>query len=143
MTQGLIDMKYKHKIAYMKTAKAFAECSSSGKLKVGAVIVKDNRIIGVGYNAQPEHITAAMEDDNGTTLPTVRHAEMSALMGLLRAGISPVGATMFTTHGCCLSCAVAVVDAGIKKVYWSEQHKLGEGILHLKNNSVEVEKFVV
>jgi len=90
----------------MKTAEAFAECSSGTRLKVGACVVKDMRIIGVGYNALPKHIDGPLEDENNVTLPEVRHAEKSALMGLLRAGISPVGAEMFVTHSCCKFCGL-------------------------------------
>ena len=82
-------MKDKHIKAYMKCAQAFAECSPATRAKVGAVIVKDNRIVSCGYNSQPAHIDDPCELSDGTTDPRVRHAEKSALMGLLRAGISP------------------------------------------------------
>lgn len=136
-------MKLKHKIAYMKTAKVFGECSSSTRLKVGAVVVKDNRIISVGYNAQPKHIDRALEGVDGLTLPTVRHAEKSALMGLLRAGISPVGSEMFVSHSCCLNCAIDIVDAGITKVYYEQEYRDLSGVEYLQNNQVQVEKLIV
>ena len=134
-------MKHKHKIAYMKTAEAFAECSVGTRLKVGAVIVKDNRIISCGYNAHPEHIDGTLEGADGQTLPTVRHAEKSALMGLLRAGISPVGAVMFMTHACCKMCSIDIVDAGITKVYYRDEYRENYGKVHLLNSGVQVEQF--
>lgn len=135
-------MKEKHKRAYMKTALAFAECSVGTRLKVGAVIVKDNRIISCGYNAHPKHIDGALEDEYGITLPSVRHAEKSALMGLLRAGISPIGSTMFVTHSCCSSCAIDIVDAGVKRVMYLEEYRDLSGILLLQSANVQVEKYV-
>jgi len=134
-------MKEKHKQAYMKTAEVFAECSVGTRLKVGSVIVKDNRIISCGYNAHPQHIDGPLEDENNVTLPTVRHSEKSALMGLLRAGISPVGAIMFVTHACCKMCSIDIVDAGITKVYYKHEYRDNSGILHLVRSGVEVEQF--
>ncbi len=127
--------------AYMKTAEVFAECSVGTRLKVGSVIVKDNRIISCGYNAHPQHIDGPLEDENNVTLSTVRHSEKSALMGLLRAGISPVGSIMFVTHACCKNCAIDIVDAGITKVYYKHEYKDNSGILHLVRSGVEVEQF--
>jgi dCMP deaminase len=134
-------MKEKHMQAYMKTAEVFAECSVGTRLKVGSVIVKDNRIISCGYNAHPQHIDGPLEDENNVTLSTVRHSEKSALMGLLRAGISPVGSIMFVTHACCKNCAIDIVDAGITKVYYKHEYKDNSGILHLVRSGVEVEQF--
>lgn len=134
-------MKEKHKLAYMKTAEVFAECSVGTRLKVGAVIVKDNRIISCGYNAHPAHIDGPLEGSDGQTLSTVRHGEKSALMGLLRAGISSVGAEMFVTHSCCLNCSIDIVDAGITKVYYKHKYRDNSGILHLTRSGVDVEQF--
>jgi len=133
-------MKQKHINAYMKTAEVFAECSESTRLKVGAVIVKDNRIIGVGYNAQPKQIEGPLEGFNNETLPTVRHAEKSALMGLLRAGISPIGATLFCTHSCCEFCAIDVIDAGIKQVFYRNSYRDDSGLKLLQKEGILVEQ---
>jgi dCMP deaminase len=136
-------MKAKHLQAYMESAESFAKCSNATRLKVGCVIVKEDRIIGCGYNAQPKHINDACELEDGTTDPRVRHAEKSALMGLLRAGISPVGATLFCTHACCKHCAIDIVDSGIVKVYYKQDYRCNEGLQYLQQNGVQVEKFNV
>ena len=132
-------MKQKHKLAYMKSAEAFAECSNATRLKVGAVIVKDNRIISCGYNALPEHIDAPCELPNGQTDSRVRHAEMNALIGLVRSNQSSIGADLFCTHSCCQACSIDIVDAGIKKVYYRHAYRDSAGIEYLKNNGVDVE----
>ena len=85
-------MKNKHLSAYMKCAEAFAECSSSKRLKVGSVIIKNNRIISCGYNALPEHMHGPLEDADGKTKPEVRHSEKNALLGLVKSNESALGA---------------------------------------------------
>ena len=130
---------------FMNIADVVKTRSLDTKTQVGAVLVsiKDNRIISVGYNAQPKHIDRALECVDGLTLPTVRHAEKSALMGLLRAGISPVGSEMFVSHSCCLNCAIDIVDAGITKVYYEQEYRDLSGVEYLQNNQVQVEKIIV
>ena len=133
-------MKIKHKLAYMKCAEAFAECSPAIRLKVGAVIVKNNRIISCGYNALPAHIDGSCELPDGTTDPRVRHAEKNALIGLTRSSESSQGAELFCTHACCQFCAIDIVDAGIKKVYYRLQYRDDSGVKYLSSNGVEVER---
>lgn len=133
-------MKPKHIQAYMKCAEAFAECSNATRLKVGTVIVKDNRIISCGYNAHAEHIDDPCELPDGTTDPRVRHSEKNALMGLVRSNQSAVGATLFCTHACCKLCAIDIVDAGVKKVYYRHAYREDLGLQYLLNNNVEVER---
>ena len=133
-------MKPKHVQAYMKCAEAFAECSNATRLKVGTVIVKDNRIISCGYNAHAEHINDPCELPDGTTDPRVRHSEKNALMGLVRSNQSAVGAVLVCTHSCCPLCAIDIVDAGVKKVYYRHAYRDDSGIQYLLNNNVEVER---
>jgi len=133
-------MKDKHIQAYMRCAEVFAECSVGERLKVGSVIVKNNRIISCGYNALPEHIDGALEDDNGDTRPEVRHAEKSALIGLTKIHESSVGAIMFCTHACCKPCAIDIVDSGISTFYYKHDYRFRTGINHLLNNKVQVIK---
>lgn len=134
------EIKTKHLKAYMKCAEAFAECSNATRLKVGAVIVKDNRIISCGYNAQPAHIDDPCELPDGTTDPRVRHAEKNALMGLVRNNQNAVDAVLFCTHSCCLYCAIDIVDSGIKKVYYRDHYRDTSGIDYLSKSGVEVKQ---
>lgn len=133
-------MKHKHLMAYFKCAEAFAECSNSTRLKVGCVIVKNNRIISCGYNALPSHLDGSLEDEEGKTKPEVRHAEKNALMGLMKSNESSIGATMICSHSCCSLCAVDIVDAGIEKFYYREEYRSDEGVKYLKKNGVVVVK---
>lgn len=133
-------LKPKHELAIMKTALAFAECSVSTRLKVGAVIEKEGRILSCGYNALPAFIDGPLEDENGVTLPIVRHAEKSALMGLLRAGISSVGCNLYVTHSCCKLCAIDIIDAGIQRVVYLQQYRCSEGLDLLHKAGIIVDK---
>lgn len=133
-------MKKKHIMAYMQCAEAFANCSNATRLKVGSVIVKDNRIISCGYNALPEHIEEPCEMPDGTTNPKLRHSEKNALMGLVRSNQSALGASLFCTHGCCISCSIDIVDSGIKKFYYRDEYRTTDGIEYLLKNGVEVYK---
>lgn len=133
-------MKDKHKMAYIECAEAFAKCSVGVRLKVGSVIVKNNRIISCGYNALPEHIDGSLEDEEGHTRKEVRHSEKNALMGLVKSSESAQGASLFCTHACCYFCAVDIVDSGIKKFYYREDYRSEEGLQYLRKNGVLVYK---
>lgn len=133
-------MKHKHIKAYMKCAEAFAECSNATRLKVGSVIVKDNRIISCGYNAMPEHINEPCELPDGTTDQRVRHSEKNALMGLVRSNQSAIDSILFCTHACCKFCAIDIVDAGIKKVYYRNTYRESDGVSYLQANGVDVQQ---
>lgn len=135
-------MKLKHKLAYMECAEAFAKCSVGERLNVGSVIVKNNRIISCGYNALPAHIDGKLEDECGKTRPEVRHAEKSALLGLIKSSESAESATLFSTHACCKYCSIDIVDSGIVKVYYRHEYRTTEGIEYLKANGVEVEQLL-
>ena len=133
-------MKHKHKMAYMECAEAFAKCSIGVRLKVGSVIVKNNRIISCGYNALPEHIHGPLEDEDGSTRPEVRHSEKNALMGLVKSSESAEGAILFCTHACCKFCAIDIVDSGITTVYYRNDYRSKDGIDYLEENGVKVRK---
>jgi len=133
-------MKDKHLKAYMECAEAFAKCSVGERLKVGSVVIKNNRIISCGYNALPSHMDGPLENADGKTKAEVRHAEKNALMGLIRSNESAVGASLFVTHGCCKLCAVDIVDAGIKVVYYKHDYRCDEGLEYLIKNGITVVK---
>lgn len=133
-------MKTKHKLAYMECAEAFAKCSKDERLKVGAVIVKENRIISCGYNAMPEHINDPNQLSDGTTDPRVRHAEKNALLGLTKSNQSSNGSSLFCTHACCKFCAIDIVDAGVKQFFYRNEYRNSEGLQYLMQNNVEVVK---
>jgi dCMP deaminase len=155
-------MKQKWIDAFMDTAARFAQLSSSRRLHVGAVVVKDNRIISIGYNGTPSGWDNNCEDkiycDNGdwkeqtdklhdewvsfklVTKDEVIHAEANTIAKLARDGESGNGATMFITHAPCVQCAKLIYGAGIKSVYYRESYRDTAGIEFLEKCRIEVKK---
>lgn len=132
-------MKLKHKIAYMKSAYAFAECSEGVRLKVGCIIARPHGgVIAEGYNGLPSHMEGSLEDENGNTKPQVVHSEINALKKIMRSNESSVGAVIFITHAPCEFCATELLDAGITHVYYAETYRCDKGVEILKSNGVMV-----
>ena len=147
MKQKLID-------AYMKTAETFAECSTARRLHVGAIVVKDDRIISIGYNGMPAGWDNNCEDEIGKVLddndniievrlktkPEVLHAETNAIAKLARSTESGNGATLFVTHAPCLDCAKLVYQSGINSVFYRNSYRSEDGIHFLEKAGVKVER---
>lgn len=121
---------------FANIAEETAKLSSAIKLQVGCVIVKDNRILSVGYNGTPSGWDNECEEKiqwpNGdikflTTKPEVLHAEANALMKLCQSTESSKGATLFVTHTPCIECAKLIYQAGISQVYYINQYDATKG----------------
>lgn len=143
-------MKQKWIDAFMDTAERFAQLSSATRLKVGSVVVKDNRIISIGYNGTPagwdnvcEEYVHQFTADTTVVLKTkdeVIHAEANAITKLARDGESGLGSTLFCTHAPCVQCAKLIYGAGITSVYYRDSYKDTAGIDFLKKCNINVEK---
>jgi len=140
-------MKQKFIDAHMKVAEVYAELSSAKRLHVGCVIVKDNTIIGIGYNGMPSGWTNECEmvkhtDFTGTVVtmskPEILHSETNAIAKVAKSTNSTDGATMFITHAPCLDCAKLVYQSGINSVYYRNSYRNDDGIDFLKKCEVEV-----
>jgi dCMP deaminase len=145
-------MKDKFKQAYMKTAQTFAELSHARRLKVGCIIVKDDRIISIGYNGMPagwdNNCEHEMKWPNGEvrfleTKAEVLHAESNAVAKLARSVESGDGATLFVTHSPCLNCAKLIYQAGIARLYYGAEYRDTAGVDFLNNSGVVVEQLHV
>ncbi len=141
-------MKQKLLDAYMKTAETFSECSTAKRLHVGAIVVKDDRIISIGYNGMPSGWDNDCEDikinNDGQyelkTKPEVLHAETNAIAKLAKSNESGLGATMFITHSPCMDCAKLVYQSGINTVYYRNSYRNEDGIQFLEKAGVKIEK---
>ena len=134
-------MKEKLISAYMQCAENFAELSSAKRLKVGSIIVKDNRIISIGYNGTPEGWESNIcEDENNKTLPEVIHAEMNCINKLAKSTESGENSTMFITHSPCMECSKSIYGAGIKTVYYKNLYRDNSGIDFLNKCGITVIK---
>ena len=129
----------------MRTAENYAELSSARRLKVGCVIVKNDTIIGIGYNGMPSGWDNNCEIDhidNGlVTKPEVLHAERNSLDKITKnGGIGSDGASLFVTHAPCLECAKSIYGAGINSVYYRNQYRSVEGIEFLEKCGINVKQ---
>ena len=143
-------MKQKFIDAHMKAAEVYAELSTAKRLQVGCVIVKDNTIIGIGYNGMPSGWDNVCEvikhtDFTGTVVtmskPEVLHAETNAIAKVAKSTNSTDGATMFITHAPCLDCAKLVYQSGINSVYYRNTYKNEDGLKFLEKCNINVEKY--
>jgi dCMP deaminase len=135
-------MKDKWKKAFMETANIFSALSSAQRLKVGSIIVKNNRIISIGYNGMPaswDNTCESVVDGELKTKPEVIHSEMNCIAKLAASGESSQGATMFVTHSPCMECAKLIAACEIDTVYYETVYRNTDGIEHLKKSGVKVE----
>jgi dCMP deaminase len=143
-------VKQKFIDAYMDVAERFAQLSSAKRLKVGAIIVKENRIISIGYNGMPsgwsnecEHIRLK-EGVVGVTLSDIHpadydiycelitkqevmHAETNAIAKVAQSSESCKGAALFCTHTPCIECAKLIYQSGISTIYYRNEYNAHKG----------------
>tara|TARA_B110000305_G_C19378724_1_gene608395 strand:+ start:525 stop:944 length:420 start_codon:yes stop_codon:yes gene_type:complete len=136
-------MKIKFKQAFMDTAERFAQLSSAKRAQVGAIIVKDNRIISIGYNGMPsgwDNVCEIPGEDK--TKPEVLHAEANAITKVAQSSDSSKGATIFCTHEPCIDCAKLIYQSGITKLIYKHKYNAAKGYGgdFLTKSGVEVEQ---
>ena len=159
-------MKAKFVPMYMDIAEIVSKQSSAKRLQVGAIVVKEDRIISIGYNGMPAGWTndcekkvyadetnfqsedwQFVEEDSGlllkynmVTKDEVIHAEANAIAKLAKCNESGDGSTMFLTHAPCIHCAKQIFTAGIKKVYYRNTYRDTNGLVFLGKCGVDIEK---
>ena len=151
----------------MDVAERFAKLSSARRLHVGAIVVKDDRIISIGYNGMPagwdndcENTVFVLDEevmgtdmvslgytqtDNGNwtklkTKPEVLHAETNAIAKLAKSTESGDGAVLFVTHSPCLDCAKLIFQSGIRSVFYRDSYRSTDGVTFLEKSGVIVEQ---
>ena len=139
----------------MDMAKLVATWSSCYKVnrKVGAVIVKDKRILTTGYNGAGSGISSCvdrgyclreqMNIPSGTRheICYAVHAEQNAIIQAAKLGISVQGATLFCTHQPCSICAKMIINSGIARVVFDEGYPDEFSIKMFNEAGVQVDKF--
>lgn len=159
-------------IIYMQVAYQFAKLSYAERRKVGCVIVKDKQVISFGYNGTPHGFDNECEchdkmdpdagawldaetieeqwplvDSKGryklTTKREVLHAESNAIMKVAKSTMSCEDADLYTTTCPCFDCAKLIIQAGIKKVYYTEDYRDMSGVELLKTAKIDVEQVIV
>ena len=124
---------------YIRMASIWAENSYCQRRQVGALIVKDKMIISDGYNGTPSGFENVCEDENNVTKPDEIHAEANAIPKIARSNNSSNGAPFHVTASPCIECSKLIIQAGIKRVVYSEKYRLEDGIELLKRAGIEAE----
>lgn len=124
---------------YLRMAQIWSENSYCKRRQVGALIVKDKSIISDGYNGTPSGFENLCEDEDNKTKPYVLHAEANAITKVAKSGNSSEGATLYVTASPCIECAKLIIQAGIRRVVYSEHYRYMDGIDLLKKAGIEVD----
>jgi dCMP deaminase len=142
-------MKQKFVDLYTDWAKRLSELSHARRLKVGAVIVKNDTVISYGYNGMPAGWDNNCENEIGLdiknntvlkTKPQVLHAETNAIAKLAKNNNSGQDADIFITHAPCLECAKLICQSGIRRVWFGQSYRDDTGIEFLQKSGIEVIK---
>lgn len=123
---------------YLRMAKIWGENSYCTRLQVGALLVKDKRIISDGYNGTPSGFENICEDGDNKTKPYVLHAEANAITKVAASNNNSTGSTIYVTHAPCLECSKLIIQAGIRRVVYAEKYRLTEGVELLERAGLEV-----
>jgi dCMP deaminase len=140
--------------AHLDVAQRYSQLSKARRLKVGAVVVKNDRIISIGYNGTPPGWDNNCEDEfdflydgDGKvvdrllkTKPEVLHAEENAIGKLARSHESGDGATMFLTHAPCAQCAKLILVSGIRQVFYRDTYRDDSGVQFLVKGGIDVQQ---
>lgn len=147
-------------------AELVAEQSTCCRMHVGAVLVKENRVISIGFNGTPagqehceDHFRRVYEMEFAEQFPNYEeyqasrtfydahgkfsndnelHAEQNAILFAAKNGISTAGSTLYVTVSPCIHCAKVIVTAGIQRVFFKTLYdRSQEGIVFLDKNGIE------
>ena len=129
----------KYDVTYLKMAQEWGNLSYCERRKVGALIVKNNRIISDGYNGTPSGFENFCEDEDGYTKWYVLHAEANAITKVASSTQSCDGATLYITLSPCKQCSKLIYQAKIKRLVYAVQYKDTSGIEFLKKAGVVVD----
>ena len=124
----------------MRAAEVYANLSYCQRRRVGCVVVRNDRIISIGYNGTPPGEDNTCEDEAGLTKPSVIHAEHNALLKLEREGETGLDATLFVTTAPCKTCAEKIVKHQIRQVFFNDSYHNEEGIEFLRQHGVDVQQ---
>jgi len=122
---------------YLRMASIWAENSYCKRRQVGALLVKGKMIISDGFNGTPSGFDNICEDETGSTIPYVLHAEANAITKVARSNNSSEGSTLYVTTSPCMECSKLIIQAGIERVVFSELYRITDGLDLLKKAGIE------
>lgn len=137
---------------FMEIARIVSSWSSCLRRNIGAVVVRDKRILTTGYNGAVEGTTSCAEkgfcvrknkgipSGQMTEVCYAVHAEQNAILQAAKLGLSLDGATLYCTHQPCCNCAKSIVNAGIKRVVYKNDYPDEMSIQIMQEAGIEVIK---
>lgn len=126
---------------FLHIAHLIGQHSYCERSKVGAILVKDNRIISIGYNGTPSGFDNTCEID-GVTKPEVLHAESNTISKCARSTESSEGSILYVTLSPCLECAKLIIQSGIKEVYYNDAYRDTKGLELLTKAGIKHEAII-
>jgi dCMP deaminase len=130
---------------FMAIAKIIGTRSSCDRLRSGAILVKDNRIISTGYNGAPPKLEDCDEVghlmEEGHCVRTIHGEHNTILQAAIIPGATTTGTTMYTKYAPCIHCCKYVVAAGIKKIVYSKIYRNSKAIEYLTKANIEMELY--
>jgi len=128
---------------FLNIAREVAQRSTCERAKVGAVIVKDKRILTTGYNGSPRGLAHCTEVgclmDNGHCVRTL-HAEQNAIIQAALHGVITEGAIIYVTHQPCFNCAKTIINAGISEIVYDREYHDDRSLEFLEQAGVKLNK---
>ena len=138
---------------FMELTELVGSWASCYRRQVGAVIIKDKRVMTTGYNGASEGISSCIERGecireklhipSGTRAETcyAAHAEQNAIIQAARYGINIDGATLYCTHQPCGICAKMIINAGIKRVVYKDGYPDEFSMQLFREANIEIDKY--
>jgi dCMP deaminase len=137
----------------MEIAEVVAKRSTCMRRQIGAVIVKDRRILTTGYNGAPSGLShcadiGCMRDHRGIESGTrhelcrALHSEMNAIIQAAQYGVSTRGSTLYCTHQPCSVCARMIINAGICRVVYAGDYPDEFSMELLGESSIELVRLI-
>ena len=123
---------------YLDIAERVSDMSHCLKKKVGCVLVRDGRIISMGWNGMPRGFNNVCET-NGKTKQEVIHAEENAIAKVAKSSDTSDHATLFSTMAPCVECAKLIIQSGISRVVYNNRYRYDIGLELLESAGVKVD----
>jgi dCMP deaminase len=131
---------------FMGIALQVARRSTCDRARVGAIIVKDRRILTTGYNGSPASLPHCDEIGHlmisGHCVRTL-HAEQNAIIQAALHGVGVADSTMYVTHQPCLTCAKMIINAGIRRVVFAGHYPDQHAVAFLEDAGVVLELHMI
>ena len=119
---------------FMSVAVLASQRSPCSRLNVGSVVVKNNRLISMGYNGYipgAPHISRVQDNHEQSII----HSEINAITDCARRGVSLEGAKIYVTHYPCINCFRSIASCGIKEIYYHDDYNNNPIVQELANDS--------